>query len=119
MAEYSSWPAVSRTSSNATSSSITHCLRYESVHKEIRWTRWTDKASDWQHTLNRWVVLVDEMALDQLNRETRFSDTTSTNDHQLVFSQELLTTIRQLDPHATMEKARDMAVSRVQGRESV
>jgi len=28
--EYSSWPAVSSTSSNATSSSITHCFRYES-----------------------------------------------------------------------------------------
>jgi hypothetical protein len=30
MAEYSSWPAVSSTSSSATSSSMTHCLRYES-----------------------------------------------------------------------------------------
>lgn len=28
---YSSWPAVSRTSRRATSSSITHCLRYESI----------------------------------------------------------------------------------------
>lgn len=30
IAEYSSWPAVSSTSSRATSSSMTHCLRYES-----------------------------------------------------------------------------------------
>jgi hypothetical protein len=28
---YSSWPAVSRTSRSATSSSMTHCFRYESV----------------------------------------------------------------------------------------
>ena len=28
---YSSWPAVSRTSRRATSSSMTHCFRYESV----------------------------------------------------------------------------------------
>ena len=31
IAEYSSWPAVSSTSSSATSSSTMHCLRYESV----------------------------------------------------------------------------------------
>jgi hypothetical protein len=30
MAPYSSWPAVSRTSSNATSSSMMHCFLYES-----------------------------------------------------------------------------------------
>lgn len=30
IAPYSSWPAVSSTSSSATSSSMMHCLRYES-----------------------------------------------------------------------------------------
>lgn len=56
-------------------------------------------ASD-ERTLNGWIVFVDEMALNQLNRETRFTDTTSTDDHQLVFSQKLLTTIGQLDVRA-------------------
>lgn len=50
-----------------------------------------------KRTLNGWIVFVDEMALNQLNRETRFTDTTPTYDHQLVFSQKLLTTIDQLD----------------------
>lgn len=49
----------------------------------------------WQHTLDGRIILVDEMALNQLDRKTRFTDTTSTNDHQLVFSQELLATTGQ------------------------
>lgn len=53
-----------------------------------------------ERTLNGWIVFVDEMALNQLNRETRFTDTTSTDDHQLVFSQKLLTTIGQLNVRA-------------------
>lgn len=35
------------------------------------------------------VVLVDEMALDELDGQTRFTDTTTTNHDQLVLSQEL------------------------------
>lgn len=46
--------------------------------------------SDWRRTFNGWVILIDEMALDQLNRQTRFTDTTSTDNHQFVFSQELV-----------------------------
>ncbi len=41
-------------------------------------------------TLNCWVILVDEMALDQLDGKARFTDTTSTDDDELVFSEELL-----------------------------
>lgn len=50
-----------------------------------------ERAAGYMPTFNCWVVLVDEMALDQLNRETRFTNTTSTDNHQLVFSQELPT----------------------------
>ena len=41
-------------------------------------------------TLNCWVILVDEMALDQLDGKARFTDTTSTDDDELVLSEELL-----------------------------
>lgn len=48
---YSSWPAVSRTSSRATSSSITHCLRYESMKKLVEYrppvTSWTVTHPQW------------------------------------------------------------------------
>lgn len=50
---------------------------------------------EWQRTLNGRIILVDEMALNQLNRETRFTDSTSTDHHQLVFSQKLLTIMGQ------------------------
>lgn len=101
---YSSWPAVSRTSRRATSSSMTHCLRYESAgwiryipHKmtglkrykrrahSIRGTWWDPlgtgcEALIWYHemwrlTLDCGVVLLNEMTLDELNSQTRFSDT--------------------------------------------
>ncbi len=42
------------------------------------------------HTLNCWVILVDEMALDQLDGKARFTNTTSTDDDELVLSEELL-----------------------------
>lgn len=45
----------------------------------------------WGHTFNGRVIFVDEMTLDQLNCKTRFTDTTSTDDHQFVLSQKLLT----------------------------
>jgi hypothetical protein len=40
-------------------------------------------------TLNGRVVLVYEVALDQLNSQTRLSDSTAADYHQLVFSEEL------------------------------
>lgn len=40
-------------------------------------------------TFNCWVVLVDEVALDQLDGQARFTHTTATDDDQLVFSEEL------------------------------
>lgn len=52
--------------------------------------------TDWtgvQHTLDCWVVFIDEMTLDQLNRKTRFTDTTAADNHQFVLSQELLAKI--------------------------
>lgn len=45
-----------------------------------------------RHTLDCWVVFIDEMTLNQLNRETRFTDTTSADNHQFVLSQKLLAT---------------------------
>lgn len=41
-------------------------------------------------TLDCWVIFIDEMALDQLDRKTRFTNTTSTDDHQFILSQKLL-----------------------------
>ena len=40
-------------------------------------------------TLNRWVVLINKVALDQLDGQTRLSNSTTTDDHQLVFSEKL------------------------------
>lgn len=40
-------------------------------------------------TLNCRVILVDEVGLDELDREARLADTTSADHHQLVFSGEL------------------------------
>lgn len=40
-------------------------------------------------TLDGWVVLVDEMTLDELNGEARFTDATSTDNHQFILPQEL------------------------------
>jgi hypothetical protein len=49
-----------------------------------------DAASrDWsgvRRTLDCWVVFIDEMALDQLDRKTRFTDTTTADNHQFVLS---------------------------------
>lgn len=59
------------------------------------------------------------MALNQLNRETRFTDTTSTNDHQLVLSQKLLTTVGQLDLRATVGGPETKGIMREQGGDSV
>lgn len=40
-------------------------------------------------TLDGRVVLVDEVALDQLDRQTRLSDSTAADYYQLVFSEKL------------------------------
>jgi len=42
-----------------------------------------------KRTLNCRIILVDEMALDQLDGEARFTDATASDHHQLIFSQEL------------------------------
>ena len=41
-------------------------------------------------TFNRGVILVDEMALDQLNSQAGFADTTAAYNNELVLSQELM-----------------------------
>lgn len=43
-----------------------------------------------RRTFDSRVVLVDEMALDQLDRQARFTDATAADDDELVLSQELL-----------------------------
>jgi len=40
-------------------------------------------------TFNRWVVLVDEVALDELDGQARLADTTSADHDELVLAQEL------------------------------
>lgn len=42
-----------------------------------------------KHTFNGRVVLVHEMTLNQLDGQARFTNTTATNDDELVLSQEL------------------------------
>ena len=41
------------------------------------------------HTLNRGIIFVGEMALDQLDGEARFTDTSSADNDQLVLPQKL------------------------------
>ena len=41
-------------------------------------------------TFNGWVILVDKVALDQLDGQARLSDTTSADYDQLVFSEKLM-----------------------------
>lgn len=40
-------------------------------------------------TFDRGIILVDEVALDQLDGQTRFTNTTTTDNNELVLSQEL------------------------------
>jgi hypothetical protein len=42
-----------------------------------------------RRTFNCGIILVDEMALNQLDGQARFTDTTTANDDELVLSQEL------------------------------
>jgi hypothetical protein len=48
-----------------------------------------DMMGSWQRTLNGGIILIDEMVLGHLNGQAGFADTTSTNNHHLVLSQEL------------------------------
>jgi hypothetical protein len=93
IAEYSSWPAVSSTSSSATSSSTMHCFRYESAHEGCqsigRDASGRHGKGKGMRTLNGRVIFVDEMRLDQLDCEARLADATTADHHQLVFSREL------------------------------
>jgi len=40
-------------------------------------------------TLNSWIIFIDEMRLDQLDRKAGLADTTAADYYQLVFSCEL------------------------------
>jgi hypothetical protein len=48
-----------------------------------------------ERTFNGGIVLVDEMALDQLDSQARLSNTTSTDNDELVLSKELQQSSRQ------------------------
>lgn len=41
------------------------------------------------HTFNRRIIFVDKVALDQLDRQTRLSDTTTTDNNELILAQKL------------------------------
>ena len=74
---YSSCPAVSSTSRSATSSPMVTCLRYESVavgrRQAALQTGETKLMS--ARTFNGGVVLVNEVALDKLNSQSRLPNT--------------------------------------------
>jgi hypothetical protein len=40
-------------------------------------------------TFNRRIIFVDEVALDQLDRQTRLSNTTTTDNNELILAQKL------------------------------
>lgn len=40
-------------------------------------------------TFDRRIIFVDEVALDQLDRQTRLSDTTTANNNELILAQKL------------------------------
>ena len=89
MALYSSCPAVSSTSKRATSSSIMHCLRYESKGSVIRNRAEGPVPYKNVHTFDSWIIFVDEMALDELDREARFPNTTPSDNNQFIFTEKL------------------------------
>lgn len=80
---YSSWPAVSRTSRRATSSSMTHCFRYESgchtrdneCQREKKKNTKIGIRGKSVHTFDSGIILVHKMTLDELDGEGRLSDT--------------------------------------------
>jgi len=88
IAEYSSWPAVSSTSSKATSSSMTHCFRYESVTTKVSRSP-HPRVENGCRTFYRRIVLIDEMALDELYGQTGLPYPTASHDHELIFPEKL------------------------------
>lgn len=46
-------------------------------------------AIDLVRTFDCGIIFIDEVALDELNREARLAHTTSSNDDELVFPEEL------------------------------
>lgn len=74
-----------------------HCFRYESITRGRR-TRQRrasgeggdDEASGWRRrTFNRGIIFIDEVALDQLDRQARFTHAASTDDDEFILSQKL------------------------------
>jgi hypothetical protein len=69
---------------------MTHCLRYESVgSRQPGFVLCSRRTIFCALTFNRRVVLVDEVALDELDGQARLSHTTAAYYHQLVFSEKL------------------------------
>lgn len=77
--EYSSCPAVSKTSRRTTSLSIMHCFLYESLMIRM-------DTQSVVRTFNCGIIFVNKMILAELNCKSRFSYTTATNDDKLEFS---------------------------------
>lgn len=75
-----------------------------------------------KHTFDGRVIFVDEMALDQLDGQARFTDTTAADNDELVLSQELRTWVSHKAPfwvskHVTLvEVAIASAIASVTGR---
>ena len=74
--------------------SIVHCFRYESERDtemlaDRSSCKLQERGGKCVRTLDCRVILVEEVALDQLDRETRFTNATAADHHQLVFSREL------------------------------
>jgi len=71
-----------------------HCFRYESAPHNARRQSFCIntnrfRGTEVKRTLNGWVILVDEVRLDQLDCEARLADATAADYHQLVFPCEL------------------------------
>lgn len=81
---------MSSTSSNATSSSITHCFLYESAGGSVSAEcGWETARNGRLRTFDGRVIFVDEVALDELDGQTTLSNTTTTDYDELVFPEEL------------------------------
>jgi hypothetical protein len=74
---------------------MTHCLRYESVRRRRGQKR--DRGGIGSRVQTRTfdcrVVLVNKVALDELDGQTRLSDTTTTDYYELVLAEELATRV--------------------------
>jgi hypothetical protein len=67
--------------------SVSACMRVYGPVKELR--SGVESRGRVYRTFNRRIVFVDEMALDQLDCQTRLSDTTATDDNELILAQKL------------------------------